>query len=89
MKAGLLSAKLKIINKVDSNPYEGSTLFTGDEKDIEVTRAYESLLLLTLRQPDNPEYEAFAEQVKVRAKRDYGYEFDADEKVWLKSVFLL
>ncbi|XP_060570066.1 atrial natriuretic peptide receptor 1-like [Ruditapes philippinarum] len=53
----------------------------GDEKDHEVTKAYESLLLLTLRQPDNPEYELFAEQVKLRAKRDYGYEFGAGEKV--------
>ncbi|XP_053402705.1 atrial natriuretic peptide receptor 1-like [Mercenaria mercenaria] len=53
----------------------------GDEKDVEVTKAYESLLLLTLRQPDNPEYEAFAEEVKLRAKRDYGYEFGAEEAV--------
>jgi hypothetical protein len=51
-----------------------------------VTKAYESLLLLTLRQPDNPEYELFAEQVKLRAKRDYGYEFGAEEKVLFNSL---
>ncbi|WAR13368.1 ANPRA-like protein [Mya arenaria] len=53
----------------------------GDEKDAAVTRAYESLLLLTLRQPDNAEYKTFAEQVKIRAKRDYGYEFGPEEAV--------
>ncbi|XP_052233271.1 atrial natriuretic peptide receptor 1-like [Dreissena polymorpha] len=53
----------------------------GDEKDTAVTKAYESLLLLTLRQPDNPEYTAFADEVKVRARRDYGYEFGSDEEV--------
>lgn len=56
-------------------------MYVGDEKDDAVTKAYESLLLLTLRQPDNPEYEAFAKQVKLRASRDYGYEFGADENV--------
>ncbi|KAL4224613.1 Nitrogen permease regulator 2 [Mactra antiquata] len=53
----------------------------GDEKDFAVTKAYESLLLLTLRQPDNAEYEDFAEEVKTRAKNDYGYEFGPEEKV--------
>lgn len=54
-------------------------MFTGDYKDTAVTKAYQSLLLLTVRQPDNTEYLQFAEEVKVRSKRDYGYEFKNDE----------
>lgn len=53
--------------------------FTGDYMDKAVTKAYQSLLLLTVRQPDNLEYLQFAEEVKVRSKRDYGYEFKNDE----------
>lgn len=53
--------------------------FTGDYMDKAVTKAYQSLLLLTVRQPDNTEYLQFAEEVKVRSKRDYGYEFKNDE----------
>lgn len=47
--------------------------------DTAVTKAYQSLLLLTVRQPDNVEYLHFAEEVKNRSKRDYGYEFGKDE----------
>ncbi|XP_052233141.1 atrial natriuretic peptide receptor 1-like [Dreissena polymorpha] len=53
----------------------------GDAKDTAVTKAYESLLVLTLRQPDNDEYKTFAAEVKLRARRDYGYEFAVDESV--------
>lgn len=55
--------------------------YRGDYKDTAVTKAYQSLLLLTVRQPDNTEYLQFAEEVKVRSKRDYGYEFKNDEVV--------
>lgn len=55
------------------------TYATGDNMDTAVTKAYQSLLLLTVRQPDNVEYLHFAEEVKNRSKRDYGYEFGKDE----------
>lgn len=56
-------------------------MFSDDTKDIAVTKAYESLLLLTLKQPDNLEFRVFAEEVKRRAKADYGYTFGATEAV--------
>lgn len=52
---------------------------TGDHKDAAVTRAYESLLLLTPLQADNVEHKLFSDEVKLRAQRDYGYTFSADE----------
>ncbi|XP_022336489.2 atrial natriuretic peptide receptor 1-like [Crassostrea virginica] len=55
--------------------------YRGDYMDTAVTKAYQSLLLLTVRQPDNVEYLHFAEEVKNRSKRDYGYEFGKDEVV--------
>jgi hypothetical protein len=47
--------------------------------DTAVTKAYQSLLLLTIRQPDNVEYLGFADDVKLRSRRDYGYQFGHDE----------
>ena len=46
-----------------------------------MTKAYESLLILTLRQPDSEEYLDFAEEVKRRAKTMYNYDFGSDETV--------
>lgn len=68
--------------KNKNNTNKKTTFFrAGDEKDRAVTKAYESLLLLTLRQPDNLEYKEFAEEVKRRAERDYNYKFSHDETV--------
>ncbi|VDI01664.1 atrial natriuretic peptide receptor A [Mytilus galloprovincialis] len=53
----------------------------GDYKDAAVTKAYESLLLLTPLQPDNIEHKIFSDEVKLRAQRDYGYTFGVDEVV--------
>lgn len=63
------------------NAIKRNAILIGDETDSAVTKAYESFLLLTLRQPNNPEYKAFAAEVKLRARRDYGYEFAVDESV--------
>jgi len=54
--------------------------FKGDGKDVGVAKAYESVLLLTIRQPNSAEFKVFASEVKVRANRDYGYDFQ-DEAV--------
>ena len=56
-------------------------VYLGDKKDVGVTKAYESVLILTLRQPDSEEYMDFAEEVKRRAKAMYNYEFGSEESV--------
>ena len=58
-------------------------IFKGDYKDAAVTKAYESLLLLTPLQPDNVEHKLFSDEVKLRAQRDYGYTYGSE--VWLKN----
>ncbi|XP_062586842.1 atrial natriuretic peptide receptor 1-like, partial [Saccostrea cucullata] len=55
--------------------------YRGDYMDTAVTKAYRSLLLLTIHQADNVEYLRFAEDVKLRSKRDYGYDFGQVEVV--------
>ena len=34
-------------------------------------KAYESLMTVTLRKPDSPEYRTFSDEVKQRARDDY------------------
>ena len=48
-------------------------LFVGDERDGDAKKAFEALLLLTLKELSGPVYETFADEVKYRAKRDYDY----------------
>ncbi|XP_021348340.1 atrial natriuretic peptide receptor 1-like [Mizuhopecten yessoensis] len=52
----------------------------GDYKDVGVTRAYESALVFTLHLPKSGKYLNFASEVKLRASRDYGFDF-GDETV--------
>lgn len=49
--------------------------------DAGLREIYQSMLILTLRQLDNPEYFAFSERVKARARTDYGKEYPANENV--------
>lgn len=53
----------------------------GDEDDQTARKAYEALLRVSLLQPTSPSYQIFADQVRIRAKRDYNYTFVEDEEV--------
>lgn len=53
----------------------------GDEDDQTARLAYEALLRVSLLQPTSPSYQYFADQVRLRAKRDYNYTFVEDEEV--------
>ncbi|XP_077993684.1 atrial natriuretic peptide receptor 1-like isoform X2 [Glandiceps talaboti] len=50
----------------------------GDEHDADAKQAYRSLMTLTLRKPDTPEYNDFAKEVKMRALRDYQFDYDKE-----------
>ena len=55
-----------------------------DENNEAARRAYESVLTITLRKPDSPEYLNFSRQVKERARNKYGAHVDAyDEGVYV------
>jgi len=52
------------------------------ENNAAARRAYESLMTITLRKPDSPEYVNFSRQVKKRARTQSGADvYDADEGV--------
>lgn len=63
---------------LDDNISTLKCIFKGDYKDAAVTKAYESLLLLTPLQPDNVEHKLFSDEVKHRAQRDYGYTYGSE-----------
>lgn len=54
----------------------------GDALDSHARKAYEALLRVSLLQPTNPEYQGFADKVRVMAKA-YNYSFSDGEEVWL------
>ncbi|XP_050326322.1 atrial natriuretic peptide receptor 1 [Bactrocera neohumeralis] len=53
---------------------------TGDALDSHARKAYEALLRVSLLQPTNPEYQGFADKVRVMAKA-YNYSFSDGEEV--------
>jgi hypothetical protein len=56
-------------------------LFADDKTDEGVTKAYETVLILTLKKLDNPEYLAFATKVKEAAKLPpYNFDFDKNNE---------
>jgi len=53
-----------------------------DENNEAARRAYESLMTITLRKPDSPEYLNFSRQVRQRARSQSGTDvYDDDEGV--------
>ncbi|XP_021348353.1 atrial natriuretic peptide receptor 1-like [Mizuhopecten yessoensis] len=59
----------------------------GDHMDAGVSKAYESVLILTLSQPNTTEYNAFADEVKMRALRDYDYDFGEQTVNYFVTAF--
>jgi len=54
-----------------------------DENNEIARKAYESLMTITLRKPDSPEYLNFSRQVKKRARKQSGTDvYDDDEGVY-------
>jgi len=58
------------------------------ERNEAARRGYESVLIVTLRRPDSPQYDQFARRVRQRALREYGYDVYGEE-VRCYSVYLL
>jgi len=56
----------------------------SDENNEAARRAYESLMTITLRKPDSPEYLNFSRQVKERARNQSGSAvYDDDDGVYV------
>ncbi len=51
---------------------------SGDSRDGDARRAFESLLLLTLTVPSGPVWTRFSEDVVHRAQRDYNFTYDEE-----------
>jgi len=49
------------------------------ERNEKARRGYEAVIIVTLRHPDSPEYDEFAKRVRLRARREYGYDVYGDE----------
>ncbi|ELT96795.1 hypothetical protein CAPTEDRAFT_124162 [Capitella teleta] len=52
-----------------------------EERNEKARRAYESLMTVTLRKPDSDKYKTFSEEVKSRARNQYGDSVYGDEEV--------
>lgn len=49
------------------------------ERNEAARRAYEVVLIVTLRHPDSPEYDQFARRVRLRATSEYGHDVYGEE----------
>ncbi|XP_039623619.1 atrial natriuretic peptide receptor 1-like isoform X2 [Polypterus senegalus] len=47
--------------------------FRGDADDALAKEAYKAVMIITYKEPDNPEYEMFVEEVKTRALKTYNF----------------
>lgn len=65
--------------KNDSRPWLEVT--DTDERNDKARKAYEALLTITTRKPDNAEYQKFSDEVKVLAKEKYNYTFVENEQI--------
>ncbi|KAF4517654.1 hypothetical protein B566_EDAN002886, partial [Ephemera danica] len=52
-----------------------------EERNEQARRAYDALLTVTARTPDNPEYENFSSQVRQLAADRYNYSYGVEEPV--------
>ncbi|XP_053474798.1 atrial natriuretic peptide receptor 1 [Ictalurus furcatus] len=68
-------------------PYSQDELFgsfewnQGDEYDSVAKQAYQALFILSMYKPDDERYRAFAEDVIMRSRMDFGYMYEPHEKV--------
>ena len=53
-------------------------MFSGDNRDGDAKRAFQSLLFLSLTVPSGPKWAAFVNEVTFRAKRDYNFTYDEE-----------
>mgnify|MGYP001552329052 CR=1 FL=1 len=52
-----------------------------EERNEKAKRAYQALMTVTLRKPDSEEYKTFSEEVKSRARSQYGDSVYGEEEV--------
>lgn len=48
----------------------------GDERDSTARLAYEAVLRIALHEPSGSHFDSFAEEVKTRALKEYGFDYD-------------
>ena len=53
-------------------------IISGDNRDDDAKRAFQSLLFLSLTVPSGPTWSAFVAEVTFRAKRDYNFTYDEE-----------
>ncbi|XP_017564963.2 atrial natriuretic peptide receptor 1 [Pygocentrus nattereri] len=75
-------------------PYSHEEMFgifdwkQGDEYDMAAKQAYQALFLLSMYEPSDERYRAFAENVIKRSKEDFGYTYGPHEKVSLLAAIV-
>ena len=56
-------------------------VYVGDYKDYGVKKAYETVLVMSIRKLDNPEFEEFSNKVKQLSKDKYNMVYKANSSV--------
>ena len=53
-------------------------IISGDSRDDDAKRAFQSLLFLSLTVPSGSTWSTFVDEVTFRAKRDYNFTYDEE-----------
>ena len=72
---------IEIFGSIKKDPRPWFDSADSEERNSQAKNAYQALLTITNRKPDNVEYQKFSDDVKHLAKQKYNYTFDENEQI--------
>lgn len=72
---------IEIFGSIKKDPRPWMEVKESDERNEKAKKAYQALLTISTRKPDNEEYQKFSDDVKLLAKEKYNYTFEENEQI--------
>lgn len=72
---------IEIFGSIKKDPSPWLEISDSEERNSKAKKAYQALLTITTRKPDNEEYQKFSNDVKLLAKKKYNYTFEENEQI--------
>jgi atrial natriuretic peptide receptor A len=76
---------IEIFGSIKKDPSPWLNVSDSDDRNQKAKKAYEALLTITTRKPENEEYQKFSDDVKLLAKEKYNYTFDETNKLQISQ----
>lgn len=72
---------IEIFGSIKKDPRPWLEENDSDDRNKKAKKAYEALLTITTRKPNNEEYQKFSDDVKLLAREKYNYTFEENEQI--------